>query len=393
MKVKKITGQIHLWLGLFSGLVVFIIAVTGCLYAFQVEIQDLTQPYRFVKEQRTPYLPPSELQARAEEALPGKLLHAVLYDEPERAAQVIFYSYDPSYYYQVYMNPYTGKLLHIHDVNNSFFGQVLRGHFYLWLPEEIGHLIVATATLIFVCMLISGIILWWPRNKNGKRQRFTINWNARWRRKNYDLHNVLGFYVSWIAIILALTGLVWGFEWFANGLYGLASGGKEYAQYEEPPSDTTQQVALQGMPVIDQLWYKMQIEHPDAAIMEVHPPVNPASSILVTMNPDPKTYWQIDYRYFDQYSMQELPVSHIWNRFHEATAADKLLRMNYDIHTGALLGLPGKILMFLASLLCASLPVTGFIMWWGRRNKESKKRKKPTLRKEKAEKPVLSTVD
>jgi uncharacterized iron-regulated membrane protein len=40
--------------------------------------------------------------------------------------------------------------------------------------------------------------------------------------------------------------------------------------------------------------------------------------------------------------------------------------MNYDIHVGAIAGLPGKIIAFLACLLCASLPVTGFIIWFDR---------------------------
>jgi uncharacterized iron-regulated membrane protein len=43
--------------------------------------------------------------------------------------------------------------------------------------------------------------------------------------------------------------------------------------------------------------------------------------------------------------------------------------MNYDIHVGAILGFPGKVLAFLASLIAASLPVTGFMIWWGRRKK------------------------
>lgn len=150
---------------------------------------------------------------------------------------------------------------------------------------------------------------------------------------------------------------------------------------------------LKEMPVIDQVWYKMLAEHPDAAIMEVHPPVSPASSILATINPDPETYWKIDYRYFNQYSLQELPVDHILGRYQEATAADKLLRMNYDIHTGAIMGLPGKILAFFTSLLCASLPVTGFMIWWGRRNKEPKKHKKPKLNSKNVAESVLITMD
>jgi uncharacterized iron-regulated membrane protein len=46
--------------------------------------------------------------------------------------------------------------------------------------------------------------------------------------------------------------------------------------------------------------------------------------------------------------------------------------MNYDIHVGAILGLPGKIIAFLASLIPASLPVTGFLIWWGKKKKGKK---------------------
>lgn len=47
----------------------------------------------------------------------------------------------------------------------------------------------------------------------------------------------------------------------------------------------------------------------------------------------------------------------------------KLGDMNYDLHTGQILGLGGKILAFLASLISASLPITGTLLWWGRKRK------------------------
>jgi uncharacterized iron-regulated membrane protein len=51
---KKAIGKIHLWLGLSSGIIVFIIAITGCLYAFQEEIQNITEKYRFVEKENKP---------------------------------------------------------------------------------------------------------------------------------------------------------------------------------------------------------------------------------------------------------------------------------------------------------------------------------------------------
>lgn len=362
--------MLHLWLGLLSGLVVFIIAITGCLYAFQEEIQNLTQPYRFVEAQAFPVLPPSRIREIADAQLPGRHIHGVLYQGEDRAAKAIYYSFADHYYDFVYVNQYTGAVKQVVDVYESFFGLVLEGHFYLWLPPEIGQPLVASATLVFVVLLFSGIYLWWPRNKKGIKKSFTINWSARWRRKNYDLHQVLGFYASWLALILALTGLTWGFEWFKNGVYASVGGEKSLA-YAEPPSDTTATAITPAeLNPVDILWERMRRQNPAAESIEMHFPEGPQSPIHVAINPDASTYWQIDYLYFDQYTLEEVPVSHIWGRFAEARPADKLMRMNYDIHVGAILGLPGKVLAFFISLLVATLPVTGFMLWLGRRNKK-----------------------
>jgi uncharacterized iron-regulated membrane protein len=120
-------------------------------------------------------------------------------------------------------------------------------------------------------------------------------------------------------------------------------------------------------------------DYPNAESIEVHPPENSLTSIAANANPDASTYWQTDFRYFDQYTLKELPVDHVWNRFEESTGADLLMRMNYDIHVGAILGLPGKILAFLISLTVASLPITGFIVWLGRRKRSKQRSEEPTV--------------
>lgn len=372
MTVKKIIGRIHLWLGLTSGLVVFIVAITGCLYAFQDEIQTATQSYRFVTPENKPALPPSQIKAIAENALPGKHVHAVMYQGNDHAAKAVFYSDTAHYYYFVYVNQYNGEVLKVKNENKDFFRFVIDGHYYLWLPEEIGHPLVASATLVFFVMVISGIVLWWPKNKAGRKQRFSIKWSAQWRRKNYDMHNVLGFYVCWIAVIFAITGLVWGFEWFNKGYYAVISGGKTLPQWEESKSKYIADYKP-DMPAMDKLWLQMQKDVPENGSIEVHAPGDSSSAIEVAINPDPKTYWKTDYRYFDQYSLQEVPVAHMWGRFANTTRSQKLMRMNYDIHVGAVLGLPGKMLAFFASLIIASLPVTGTLIWWGRKNKSKNK--------------------
>ena len=213
-----------------------------------------------------------------------------------------------------------------------------------------------------------------PRKRKHRHQRFRIKWNGKWRRKNYDLHSVMGFYVLSLALILSLTGLVWGFQWFANGVY-TAAGGEKSLVYTEPLSDTTRH-SSSAHPAIDVIYQRMTREYPAARSIEVHIP-EVQHAIAANANPEEGTYWKIDYRYFDQHTLEEIPVDHIYGRYPEAKAAEKLLRMNYDVHTGAILGLPGKILAFLASLVCASLPVTGFYIWMGRRKKDRPSEKLP----------------
>src|SRR5690606_39845153 len=124
-------------------------ALPICLYAFQKEIQDWTQSFRFVERQSAPFLPPSVLKAVADKELPGRHVHGIQYLGPDRAAQVIYYNLDPEYYYLVYVNPYTAEVLAVKDMARDFFAIVLDGHFYLWLPPQIGQPLVSVATLVF----------------------------------------------------------------------------------------------------------------------------------------------------------------------------------------------------------------------------------------------------
>ncbi|TRX20709.1 PepSY-associated TM helix domain-containing protein [Flavobacterium franklandianum] len=365
---KKAIGKIHLWLGLSSGIIVFIIAVTGCLYAFQEEIQNITEEYRFVEKQDKLFLLPSQLEKIARKEFPDKALHAIKYNGSEKSAEAIFFHYEPTYYHIVYLNPYSGEVLEKENMDEGFFRFILDGHYYLWLPHDIGQIVVASATLIFLVLLISGLILWYPRNKNATKQRFKFNWKkgTKWKRKNYDLHNITGFYVCLIALIFAITGLVWGFQWFACSYYTVL-GGEKSLVYEDPIS-TKSKLTLEKP--LDKVWALMQKQYPNAKSIEVHPPENDSTSIAANANPEEGTYWKTDYRYFDQYTLEEKEVNHIFGKYENAAISDKLMRMNYDLHTGAVFGLTGKIFAFLISLLIASLPISGFYIWWGRNKKK-----------------------
>lgn len=366
---RKIVGWLHLWLGLASGLIVLFLGITGCILAFEREIRNITEPYQFAKAEDKPYLAPSALKAVADQHLTSKKALGIEYPGKGRAAVAAYY--DEDNYELLFMNPYTGAVLGHKNMNNDFFRVVLDGHFYLWLPPEIGQPIVASATLIFLVMLISGIILWWPKNKAARKQRFSVKWSAKWRRRNYDLHNVLGFYMSWIGIFIAITGLVWGFQWFAKSFYWVTSGGQTMVEHVHPVSDTLKKGATVNMN--DFLWGLHKKEVKENEGLSIYFASLPTDPIEVAINHRPGTYYNSDYFHYDQYTGEELEATGSYaGKFADAKLADKIARMNYDIHVGAVLGLPGKLLAFFASLIAASLPVTGFYIWWGRRKKKTK---------------------
>ncbi len=365
MRIRKIAGKLHLVLGLGSGLIVVILGITGCILAFELEIRNVTEPYKYVQLEARDYLPPSTLKAIADKYMKSEKAIGVEY--PGRGKAAIGTYFDEAGNYElVYMNPYTGEVLKYKDMTKDFFRIVLDGHFYLWLPHDIGQPIAASATLVFLFMIISGIVLWWPRNRAARRQRFAIKWNAGFKRKNYDLHSVFGFYMSWVAIFLAVTGLIFGFEWFARSVYFLTSGGETMVAHEHPLSDTTKQGSLTNM--ADHLWNKHRSHVKDHESLGVYFASIPSDPHEIVVNHKPGTYYDSDFYHYDQFTGEELPATGSYaGKFSEAPFADKLVRMNYDIHVGAVLGLPGKFLAFFASLIAASLPITGFLIWRGRK--------------------------
>lgn len=367
---RRVINFLHLWLGLITGSVLIIMAITGAVYCFQPELSLATQPHLKVTPSNQPYLPVTTLRDIAAKAVPDKKPSRILYKGNDRSVIVQFNAKKPTpYAWAVYINPYTGEVLAVKNMYNDFFRFMLNGHMYLWLPQDIGHMVTGSSTVIFLLIIISGIIMWWPRNKARRKSSFKVKWNASPKRLNYDLHNVFGFYASWIIIFAVLTGLVWSFDWAANAEHWALSGGHPKPALPKPLSkkitDTNSRKPL------DRIFDKVTAAYPTAAGYQLNFPATDSAAVLVRAYPDKDTYYQMDNLYFDQYSTAEIPVSY-YGKYADASAAEKATRMNFDIHTGAIAGLPGRFLMFFAALVIASLPITGFLIWRGKKKKAAK---------------------
>jgi uncharacterized iron-regulated membrane protein len=369
MRFKKIIGVTHLWLGLASGLVIILLGITGCILAFEHEIRNASEPWRFIKEQSKPFQPPSVLKLNAEQYLEGKKANTIEYMKAGESAIISYY--EANNFKQVFLNPYSAEVLKVKNMNCDFFRVVLDGHYYLWLPHKIGQPVVASAALVFLSMMITGLILWWPKSKAARKQRFSVKWSARWGRVNYDLHNVLGFYMTWVVIFITVTGLVWGFQWFEKSFYWISAAGKPMPAYYNPSSDTSLAGKTKSN-TTDNVWLNMIQKKKQDESLSVSFVVSKDDALSISINHKPGTYYNMDNYYFDQYNGAALTGKGTYaGAFKNALLAGKIKRMNYDIHVGAILGLPGKIMAFFASLIAASLPVTGFYIWWGRRRKKT----------------------
>lgn len=387
-KVNNIITWLHLWLGLISGIIVVIVSITGCLFAFQKEISEwVYQDELFVTppSKQAGFLPVSELKKAAQEALGADhaITYVTTYSDRERAWEFMAYKEgNPDaitfpgsidYYESAFVNPYTGEITGTMDYMDNFFVVVKYIHWSLYLSTKYGQPVVGWGTLLFVVLLITGFIMWIPGrwNRIEKNKAFTIRWKARWKRLNYDLHNVLGFYVVVIALILGLTGMVYSFSWFNNAVYAAATLSTTAPAYPAFVSDSASQKVASPM---DKALSGTKQQFPGATRYGLSIPRTAKAPIGVTAYHREEVYYDYDAAFYDQYSGKELGQS----LYKDKNSGEKLLGMNYDIHVGAIGGIWGKIIAFLVSLVCASLPITGFIIWWGKKKKNKKKNRKNT---------------
>lgn len=84
-----------------------------------------------------------------------------------------------------------------------------------------GKVIVGISTLLMVVILVSGLVIWWPRSRKVLRNRLQVSCTKGWRRFWYDSHVTLGFYSTLFLLVMALTGLTWSFGWYRSFAYGL----------------------------------------------------------------------------------------------------------------------------------------------------------------------------
>lgn len=382
---KKWSAKLHLWLGLSVGLIVFIVSLSGTLFVFKDEVQNsIRKEAIYVKPEtaKSQALPIDILRNKVTSQIKEKYPLSAVEIPLDKNKSYMFSYYEKSkkgwnYFDQVkvnkliYVNQYTGEILAVYNEKYDFFMLMKYIHWSLLLNSEWGEYIIGIPVVIFIVMLITGIVLWWPKTKKARKGRFSFDWKnvKTWKRKNYDLHNVLGFYVSFIALLMAVTGIYFTYPYVKNGFNYVLSGKADLPKDKEIKSPDS--LVAKNNSVFDITAFETRKLYTQSSSFRI--PLNGKNKKGKELKNIPVTVYQKEGRYsernmlvFDKYSGKLLS-----NKPHaKLSTAEKYSNANYDIHTGSYFGLFGKIIWFIAGLICTSLPVTGFLVWWGKQKKK-----------------------
>lgn len=373
--MRKIFRNIHLWLSVPFGILITLICFSGAALVFEKEVMELChRELYFVKKVEAAPLPMEQLMTKVAATLPDSVsvTGVNISSDPERAYQVTLSKPRRA---SMYVDQYTGEITGKYE-RAPFFNFMFRMH--RWLLDSMkqdggifwGKMIVGTSTLMFVFVLISGVVVWWPRTRKALKNSLKIVANKGWRRFWYDLHVAGGMYALVFLLAMALTGLTWSFQWYRTGFYktfgvevqpsmghgnaaanATAKGGKR----EGKPEGREGRGAHRYSPYTNwqQVYEQLAEANPDYKQISVS---DGSASVAV-----PRFGNQ---RGTDRYKFNprngEITETTLYK---DLDNSGKIRGWIYSVHVGSWGGMLTRILTFVAALIGASLPLTGYYLW------------------------------
>ncbi|MBL4560201.1 MAG: PepSY domain-containing protein [Labilibaculum sp.] len=377
---KYSMSVLHLWLGLLSSVVIFIVCITGSIYTFKNKIIDFYNYDKvYVSAENKPFLALDSIQAIFKEK-ELNISHVNLPYQANKSIIVSYESFDSLKAGSYYVNPYSGKILGSGDYSlNNFFSIILSLHRSL-LIKNIGRDIVGVSILIFAFMLLSGFVLWLPKKWKQLKNVLNVKWKAKFKKINNDIHVVFGFYFLIPLIFISITGLYVSYPWVKSGLI-VAMGGNPVLT-ANADEDTTKELSDNFARLLAEMLEKEN----EKESMKGEPEIS-LDSILNLANKE------LNYKAITSISLpnSEEPryvVKKInrenWLRallpdvisfdkkgnlksvdlFKNKPLHKQFVEISLPLHTGEIMGWPSLIFYFIATIIGWLLPVTGFIIWW-----------------------------
>ena len=393
--MKKIFRKIHLWLSVPFGLIITLVCFSGAMLVFENEVNEwFRRDLYYVETVKESPLPMDKLLEKVATTLPDSVsvTGVSISSDPGRAYQV---SLSKPRRASLYVDQYTGEVKGKSE-RSGFFMFMFRMH--RWLLDSMnpgnegifwGKMIVGVSTLLLVFVLISGIVIWWPRTRKALKNSLKITATKGWRRFWYDLHVAGGMYALIFLLAMALTGLTWSFPWYRTAFYKVF--GVEVQQRAAQGHEQKSDAQKRDTKLVAHREKKREGNEVQKGERSRRPENNHSDMYSVT---SPFVYWQEIYDKlrrqnpeYKQISISSGTASVSFNRFGNQRASDrysfntdngeftetslyqhqdksgKIRGWIYSVHVGNWGGMFTRILTFIAALLGAALPLTGYYLW------------------------------
>lgn len=365
--IKKISARLHLWLGLPIGVVIVLMCLSGFVLVWEEDVRRLLHPerYRISSTQPTAEVAPLPIDTLLERVAQshGELRLSSI-RIPSNAQAVITLQERGGRI--LYVDPYTARVQAEANLKDQDVFTWIRGlHRHLQDGSRTwGRAIVHYSTLGFVLILISGIVLWWPKGKKQLEHRLKIKTDASRQRLYSDLHISLGFYLTTGLLVLSLTGLVWAFPSFGSALSATVGAGEGAGQGS---SQTWRAPARKLMPepeVVHRLASDLRKRYQGGSYTIE---LTPAEAYVYTHpllgTPEERN------RYLYNKDTGAVEAAQPWS---SAPRSHKFRAWVKALHYGTWLGYASKVLTALVTLLGATLPLTGYYLYVKKRPKKRK---------------------
>ena len=373
--LHKIIFWSHLLAGIIAGLVIFIMSATGVVLMYEHQLVEYAE--RDVRaitpsDAHGRRLSLDDLVANAREQNPGVQLTGVVLRKDSTASVAVGFGRNGV----TYMNPYTGAVLGTGSKLHDWFHDFVEWHRWLGRDGEgraIGRAITGVCNLAFFWLAISGVYLWWPRRGwrwRGLKPSLVFNFHLRGKARDWNWHNVIGFWSSGVLVVLTLTAAVMSYQWANDLLYTLTGSEPPPRAQRTSPMGQTQGRSGQGeasepkpLASLDTFLTRAEQQAPDwvMMMMRLAPRGNGPVTVLIQEPTAPHIYAR------SQLALDRSTAKIIkWEPYAGASLGRKARTWARGLHTGEALGFAGQTVAGVASLGGCFLVWTGFAMAWQR---------------------------
>lgn len=360
----------HRWLGLTAGLVFVLLGLTGSLLVFDHAIDEWLHPRLLLTDGDGDRKPLAEIIAAANDGylgdsngVRGSALSVTKPRVPNGVWTVWFAGGTEASpeYVAVYVDPFEATINGQRTWGTDLMGIIYRLHFRL-LAGFFGGISVGVIGMFLLVSLVSGIVLWWPLLKGGWRAAFAIRGGSRF---NYDLHKTIGIGTSIFLLVITATGVYMEFPSLIVPVLEMVS-----TKTHPPEEMNSKEAAEQTSLTADEAIVIAQKQFPDATFDHLHPPADASGVYEVAFRQagEVQSSFGRTQVFLDQYS-GEIVYVHSPQQF---TATDNVDAWQFPLHNGEAFGLVGRWCVFFIGLSPAILYVTGFILWYRRRQSRAR---------------------